>query len=234
MLSYERRLWASSPAIILAGVDEAGRGCLAGPVVAGAVSMPPERAEELYAGPLAGLTDSKQLTPAQREQFFAQLTQADGVAWGVGAATAQEIDRLNILVATHTAMRRAIAALPVKADHALVDGLAVKGLPCPSTPIVRGDSKSFLIAAASVIAKVSRDRLMRTLHAQYPHYGFDANKGYGVSEHIAALHKHGPCPEHRRTFRPVQDVEQRLPGFGGWDGGDAGDCFFRLKSTDGD
>jgi len=213
MLTYERSFWATSPGLILAGVDEAGRGCLAGPVVAGAVHIPPALAEQLYAGPLAGLTDSKQLTAAQREDFFAQLTQAGGVAWGVGMATAQEIDDLNILVATHTAMRRAIEALPVKAAHALVDGLAVKGLPCPSTPIVRGDAQSLLIAAASVIAKVTRDRHMRELHGRYPQYGFNENKGYGVSGHIAALHKHGPCPEHRRTFRPVQDVDQQLPGF---------------------
>ena len=213
MLTYERRLWETTPGLILAGVDEAGRGCLAGPVVAGAVYMSPERAEQLYAGPLAGLTDSKQLTPAQREQFFEQLTHTEGVEWGIGLASAQEIDGLNILVATHTAMRRAIEGLCVTVGHALVDGLAVKGLPCPSTPIVRGDSQSFLIAAASVIAKVSRDRLMRELHGQYPHYGFDTHKGYGVSEHIAALYKHGPCPEHRRTFRPVQDLDQREFGF---------------------
>ena len=208
MLTHEQRLWAALPGIILAGVDEAGRGCLAGPVIAGAVHIPPVLAAQLYAGPLAGLTDSKQLSPAQREAFFEQLTHTEGVVWGVGAASAQEIDDLNILVATHTAMRRAIEALPVTVDHALVDGLAVKGLPCPSTAIVRGDSQSFLIAAASVIAKVSRDRLMRGLHARYPDYGFDANKGYGVNEHIAALYRHGPCPEHRRTFRPVQDVDQ--------------------------
>ena len=217
MLTYERGLWNATPGIILAGVDEAGRGCLAGPVVAGAVSISPTLAEQLYAGPLAGLTDSKQLTPTQREHFFGLLTQAEGVAWGIGLSTAQEIDDLNILVATHTAMRRALQALPVAAGHALVDGLAVKGLPCPSTPIVRGDSKSFLIAAASVIAKVSRDRLMRELHEQYPQYGFDAHKGYGVSEHIAALYRHGSCPEHRHTFRPVQDTDQKLPGFDGLD-----------------
>jgi len=215
MLTYERRLWDATPDLILAGVDEAGRGCLAGPVVAGAVYMPPMLAEELYAGSLSELTDSKQLTPAQREQCFGQLTQTEGVEWAVGIATAQEIDDLNILVATHTAMRRAIEALRVTVGHVLVDGLAVKGLPCPSTPIVRGDAQSFLIAAASVIAKVSRDHLMRGLHAHYPHYGFDANKGYGVGEHIAALYRHGSCPEHRHTFRPVQDTDQRLPGFEG-------------------
>ena len=209
MLTHEQRLWRGAPGLTLAGVDEAGRGCLAGPVVAGAVSMPPPLAERLYAGPLAGLTDSKRLNPPQREQFFELLTHTDGVGWGAGIATAREIDELNILVATHTAMRRALEALPGGAGHALVDGLAVKGLPCPSTPIVRGDAQSLLIAAASVIAKVTRDRLMHGLHEQYPHYGFDANKGYGVTDHVMALYRHGPCPEHRRTFRPVQDADQR-------------------------
>ena len=208
MLTHEQTLWTATPGIALAGIDEAGRGCLAGPVVAGAVHIPPELAGQLYAGPLAGLTDSKKLTPAQREIYFEQLTQTEGVVWGTGTASAQEIDDLNILVATHTAMRRAIEALPVTVAHALVDGLAVKGLPCPSTPIVRGDSQSFLIAAASVIAKVSRDRIMCALHERYPHYGFNNHKGYGVNEHVAALYRHGPCPEHRRTFRPVQDVDQ--------------------------
>ena len=208
MLTHEQKLWDTAPGIILAGVDEAGRGCLAGPVIAGAVHMPPGLAGQLYAGPLAGLTDSKQLSPAQREIFFEQLTHTEGVSWGIGTASAQEIDDLNILVATHLAMRRAILALPVTIDHALVDGLAVKGLPCPSTPIVRGDAQSFLIAAASVIAKVLRDRIMCGLHERYPDYGFNNHKGYGVNEHVAALYRHGPCPEHRRTFRPVQDVDQ--------------------------
>ncbi|MDR2849930.1 MAG: ribonuclease HII [Verrucomicrobiota bacterium] len=213
LLHYERQYWAAAPGNLLAGVDEAGRGCLAGPVVAGAVALPPELAETLYAGPLAGLTDSKQLTAAARDTFFGVLTGTPGVGFATGWCTAQEIDRLNILVATHLAMRRALEALPRAAAHALVDGLPVKGLPCPSDAIVKGDAKSFLVAAASVVAKVSRDRHMAELDAQYPQYGFAANKGYGVHAHIAALYKHGACPEHRRTFRPVQDVEQRLPGF---------------------
>ena len=213
MLSYEKQVWATRPDLVLAGVDEAGRGCLAGPVVAAAVSLPPELAERLYAGDLAELTDSKQLSAVRREAFFAILPHTPGVAFATGWCSAKEIDRFNILVATHLAMRRAVEGLPQKADHVLVDGLPVKGLPCPSTAIVKGDAKSFLIAAASVVAKVSRDHFMQKLHARYPQYAFAVNKGYGVNEHMAALFKYGSCPEHRHTFRPVQDADQKLPGF---------------------
>lgn len=212
-LTYEKTFWAGAPKAVLAGVDEAGRGCLAGPVVAGAVTMPPDLAERLFVGSLAGLTDSKQLSAQRREAFFEVLTDTPGVMFATGWCSAGEIDRFNILVATHLAMARAVSGLPVRADYVLVDGLPVKGLPCPSTPIVKGDAKSFLIAAASVVAKVSRDHHMIKLDERYPEYGFAVNKGYGVHEHMAALFKYGACPEHRRTFRPVQDVEQRLPGF---------------------
>lgn len=212
-MRFEMSVWAERPGVVLAGVDEAGRGCLAGPVVAGAVALPRELAERLYAGELAGLTDSKQLSPERREAFFGILGRTPGVAMSTGWCSAKEIDRLNILAATHLAMRRALDGLAVKAEHALVDGLPVKGLPCPSTAIVQGDAKSFLIAAASVAAKVSRDRFMLKLHAQYPQYGFDKNKGYGVHEHMEALFRYGSCPEHRHTFRPVQDADQKLPGF---------------------
>jgi len=212
MLSYEHTQWALTPNTILVGVDEAGRGCLAGPVVAGAVTMPPARAELLYASELAALNDSKQLSPAQRDGFFELLTHDPEIAWATGQCSAAEVDTHNILVATHIAMRRAVEALPVLAGHILVDGLPVKGLPCPSTAIIKGDGQSLLIAAASVIAKVFRDRLMRDLSEQYPQYGFAVHKGYGVNEHMAALYKYGSCPEHRHTFRPVQDVDCRLPG----------------------
>ena len=212
MLTCERQIWSASPGIVLAGVDEAGRGCLAGPVVAGAVTMPPELAEALYAGDLAGLTDSKQLCAAEREAFFGVLMQTPGVGASTGWCAAREIDRLNILSATHLAMRRALEGLPQAAMHALVDGLPVRGLPCPSDAIVGGDGKSFLIAAASVVAKVTRDRFMRELDAKYPQYGFGVNKGYGVHAHVVALYAHGSCPEHRHTFRPVQDADQKLPG----------------------
>lgn len=213
MLLHERKLWAAGCTTHLAGVDEAGRGCLAGPVVAGAVSIPPHLAEELYAGKLATLNDSKQLSPARRDYLYELLTNTPGILWATGWSTAQEIDSINILAATHLAMRRALDSLSPSPDHALIDGLPVKGLPCNSTAIVRGDAASFLIAAASIIAKTSRDRYMSNLHKQYPHYAFDANKGYGVNAHMAALFKHGACPEHRHSFRPVQDALQQLPGF---------------------
>ena len=213
MLSHEKKVWAVRPGLVLAGVDEAGRGCLAGPVVAGAVSMPQALAERLYAGDLAGLTDSKQLSAARREAFFAILCRTPGIVTSTGWCSAREVDRLNILGATHLAMRRAVEGLALKAEYVLVDGLPVKGLPCPSTAIVQGDAQSLLIAAASVMAKVSRDHFMLKLDALYPQYGFAANKGYGVHAHMAALFRYGSCPEHRHTFRPVQDAEQKLPNF---------------------
>jgi ribonuclease HII len=212
LLAEERVRWRMFPDQVLAGVDEAGRGPLAGPVVAGAVTMAPLTAERAYAGPLADLTDSKQLTPTRRAAFYDLLASDPDIQIGVGWCSPAEIDDLNILGATHLAMRRAVAALPLLADYVLVDGLPVSGLPCPSTAIVRGDAKSFLIAAASVVAKVLRDRHMEELAVRYPQYGFASNKGYGVREHIAALFRHGPCPQHRRSFRPVQDALQFLPG----------------------
>jgi len=214
LLAAERVWWQTFPRQILAGVDEAGRGPLAGPVVAGAVVMASELAESCYEGPLADLTDSKQLTPARRMAFYEFLSHTSAIQIGVGWCSATEIDDLNILCATHLAMRRAVEALPVRADHVFVDGLPVKGLPCPSTAIVKGDSKSLLVAAASVVAKVLRDRHMVELDARYPQYGFASHKGYGAREHIAALFRYGPCPEHRRSFRPVQDSLQFLPGMG--------------------
>lgn len=211
MLRFEHEAWARGYRRV-AGVDEAGRGPLAGPVVAAAVVF--ERAflvaEE--GGLLAGLTDSKQLTPLRREAFWALLLDRPEVRAGVGLADATEIDRLNILRATHLAMHRAVAALDdppgtgLAPDHILVDGLAVPGFPCSSTPIVNGDALSLSIAAASVIAKVSRDRLMRELDSRFPAYGFAAHKGYGTKAHIQALLEHGASPAHRRSFRPVQDA----------------------------
>ncbi len=213
MLTFETELWNQTPVPVIAGVDEAGRGCLAGPVVAGAVSMSAAIASELYQGKLAGLTDSKKLTAAKRDLFFDILTAHEGVATASGWCTPEEVDILNILCATHLAMRRAIENLPVKVDRALVDGLPVKGLSCDSDAIVKGDSKSFLIAAASIIAKVSRDRYMIELDDEYPGYGFADHKGYGTNRHVSALHSLGACCQHRRSFRPVQDVIHCLPGF---------------------
>jgi len=213
MLTYENILWKTNASLIIAGVDEAGRGCLAGPVVAGAVSINRATASALYQGELATLTDSKKVTPGQREIFFEILSGHPGIYFASGWCSSDEVDTLNVLCATHLAMRRAILNLDVKVEHALVDGLPVKGLPCESTAIVKGDSKSFLIAAASIIAKVSRDHHMLEMDKQYPGYGFAAHKGYGTHVHVAALHKLGSCSIHRHSFRPVQDVEQCLPGF---------------------
>ena len=213
MLSYENKLWEIEPSLVIAGVDEAGRGSLAGPVVAGAVSMSASVARALYAGDLSTLTDSKKLTSAKRDLFFERLSNNAEVHTASGWCSPEEVDTLNVLGATHLAMRRALVALPLKLSHALIDGLPVKGLPCSSTAVVKGDSKSFLIAAASVIAKVSRDRYMVEINQEYPGYGFAAHKGYGTHEHISALHKLGSCAIHRHTFRPVQDVEESLPGF---------------------
>ena len=186
--------------LFVAGVDEAGRGPLAGPVVAAAVILPDDCAIE-------GLNDSKKLTAKKREHFHAMLTVRADIHWGIGQADVAEIDRLNILRATHLAMARAVAALPRKPDHALVDGLPVRGLPVPHTALVAGDTLSLSIAAASIIAKVTRDRLMIALDAQYPQYGFARHKGYGVREHLEALRSHGPSPVHRRSFQPVAQAQ---------------------------
>ena len=188
--------------LCVAGIDEAGRGPLAGPVVAAAVILP-----ESYS--LDGLDDSKKLSASRREKLFAEITADTRINWAVGTADVDEIDRLNILRATHLAMARAVEALPLKPQHALVDGLPVKGLPVPHTALVGGDALSLSIAAASIIAKVTRDRHLADLDRQFPQYGFARHKGYGVREHLEALQNHGPCPIHRRSFAPV--AQARLP-----------------------
>jgi ribonuclease HII len=200
--SRERALRARG-FLLVAGVDEAGRGPLAGPVVAAAVILPDDFA-------LDGLTDSKKVSAPKREKIYAILTARAEILWAVAEASVEEIDRLNILRATHLAMARAIEALPRRPDHALVDGLPVRGLAVDHTALVKGDSLSLSIAAASIVAKVTRDRLMVELDAQYPQYGFARHKGYGVSEHIEALRNHGPCPAHRRTFQPVAQAQLPL------------------------
>lgn len=190
----------------MAGVDEAGRGPLAGPVVAAAVVFSRAFVEAEEFGVLTGLTDSKQLSESRRDRFFGILTSSPSVETAVGLAEVGEIDRINILRATHLAMARAVRNLPRPPDHVLVDGLPVQGLPVPSTAIVRGDSLSLSIAAASVVAKVVRDRHMRELDAEFPAYGFARHKGYGSRSHIQALFEHGPSPVHRRSFRPVLEA----------------------------
>ena len=207
MLAYEHTFWDKDPSAVLAGVDEVGRGPLAGPVYASAVVIASADADSFLEGPLAGLTDSKKLTEAKREHFHDLLRSLPGVRIGIGSASVAEIDSLNILRATHLAMRRAVLDLgDPSPDHVLVDGLPVRGLPCPSTAIVKGDAQSLLIAAASVVAKVTRDHLMAELDAQYPGYGFAANKGYGTAEHLEALRRLGVSPVHRRSFAPVADI----------------------------
>ncbi len=210
MLTYESAFWSGHPGAQLAGVDEAGRGCLAGPVVAGAVTIDATEIHTLAVGPLARVNDSKQLTPKQREELFAVLTHDPRIRFGIGVASAAEIDKLNILRATHLAMRRALEALPTLPVHTLVDGLPVKGLPIPHTAIVKGDSKSLLIACASIIAKVTRDHLCLELDKRYPQYGFAQHKTYGTQAHLAALRAHGPCPEHRRSFTPVAMFQEEM------------------------
>lgn len=194
-LTRERALQTRGLCLV-AGVDEAGRGPLAGPVVAAAVILP-------VGFTCAGLTDSKKLPPSRREKFYGAITGSSHVIWAVGEASVGEIDTINILRATHLAMARAIDALPQRPHHALVDGLPVRGLPVDHTALVGGDGLSLSIAAASIIAKVTRDRRMIALDGQHPEYGFARHKGYGVREHLDALREHGPCPAHRRSFAPV-------------------------------
>ncbi len=179
----------------VAGVDEVGRGCLAGPVVAAAVVLDPGRR-------VRGLRDSKQLAPACRARLAA-LVASRARACGVGVVDAEEIDRMDILRATLEAMRRAVAALRVRPDYLLVDALRIPGVALPQDGIVRGDQSVASIAAASIVAKVYRDDLMRSFHGLYPAYRFDANKGYGTRDHLAALRLFGATPLHRSTFRGV-------------------------------
>ncbi len=205
MLRYEQECWRCGIARI-AGVDEAGRGPLAGPVVAAAFVFSRTAAENGFNGLLARLTDSKQLNEGQRDRFYRILKEMPGTEIGIGIGSVDEIDRINILRATHLAMRRAVEALPMPPEKILVDGYPVPGLPLPSLAIVKGDSLSFSIAAASVIAKVTRDTIMLELDTQYPGYGFAQHKGYGTPQHMQALLEFGPTPAHRQTFRPVQEA----------------------------
>ena len=189
--------------LFIAGVDEAGRGPLAGPVTAAAVILPADVEE------LPGVFDSKQLKESEREELFAALYAVSGIRISVASATPEEIDRLNILRATHEAMRRAVAGLQ-EADFVLVDGLPVQFL-LPSKNIVKGDARCASIAAASIIAKVTRDREMMKLDELYPQYGFAKHKGYGTADHLEALQKYGPLPVHRKSFRPVYELLPDTP-----------------------
>ncbi len=206
---FERPLWQAGLARV-AGVDEAGRGPLAGPVVAAAVVLPALWMEEGLPDGLDGLNDSKQLTVGQREKFFAVLTTRTEVQFAIARNDAEEVDRWNILQATHRAMNQALAQLRPAPEHVLVDGHPAKSICFPQTALVKGDARSYSIAAASVLAKVTRDRLMVEFDRQWPAYGFAGHKGYGTPQHLAALATHGPCPIHRRSFAPLKPVEQEL------------------------
>lgn len=196
----QRSLWAESVDgdTRVAGVDEAGRGPLAGPVVAAAVVLDPAR-------PIEGLADSKVLSARQRLELEARI-RAEALAVGVGQASVEEIDRLNILQATLLAMQRAVAALAVPPQRVLVDGNRLPQLAVPAQAVVRGDATVAAIAAASIVAKVVRDRWMDELHRQHPVYGFDRHRGYPTAQHLHALRMHGPTPWHRRSFAPVQQA----------------------------
>jgi len=198
-LEHELRLTGSGYSII-AGIDEAGRGPLAGSIFASAVVLPAGFIPQ-------GINDSKKLTPRVRERLHQQLTSEPDVLWAVAKKTASEIDLLNILRATHTAMRAAWELLEPRPDHVLIDGLPVPQFPCPQTALVGGDAISLSIAAASIIAKVERDREMEEMDRLYPEYGFAKHKGYPTAEHFAKLRLHGPCPIHRRSFAPVAQAE---------------------------
>lgn len=205
MLTFERQAWEQGYRRV-AGVDEAGRGPLAGPVVAAAVVFPRPFLESEENGALKGLTDSKKLTDAQRRSFYALFAELADIRIGVGCVDAQQIDKMNILRATHLAMAQALQSVVPLPDHAIVDGLSVPGLPCSSTAIIKGDQKSLSIAAASVVAKVTRDNLMNEMDGQYPQYGFAGHKGYGSKSHIQALLEYGPSLAHRYSFRPVREA----------------------------
>ncbi|MDP9292425.1 MAG: ribonuclease HII [Verrucomicrobiota bacterium] len=181
---------------IVAGIDEAGRGPLAGPVVAAAVILP-EKFRHKF------LNDSKQLNPIQRETIYEDLTRRDDVCWSVSVVEHVDIDRFNILRATHQAMRQAALALALAPAHVLIDGRPVRPFPFPHTALIDGDARCYSIAAASVIAKVTRDRIMVQMEAAYPGYGFAQHKGYATELHLERLHANGPCPIHRRSFLPV-------------------------------
>lgn len=183
----------------IAGVDEAGRGPLAGPVVAAACILPPGTLFE-------NLNDSKQLTPEERQRLFDAITSTPHLVYGIGIADVETIDRINILHATFLAMRKAVDALPSSPDYLLIDGNQIPYFVIPTEAIVQGDAASISIAAASILAKVTRDKILHDLDAQYPQYGFKQHKGYATEQHLQAIAQFGPCPIHRKSFDPVRSL----------------------------
>ena len=183
----------------VAGIDEAGRGPLAGSVVAAAVILP-------FGFEAKGINDSKKISPKLREEYFSYLVNHQEVIYGIASVSAKRIDEINILQATYEAMRKAVASLSKKPDFCLIDGLPVPNFPIASQGVVKGDSKVLSIAAASILAKVTRDRQMEKLNQQFPEYGFARHKGYATKLHLKALHTYGICPIHRQTFQPVAQL----------------------------
>lgn len=206
---FERALTKRGVARI-AGVDEVGRGPLAGPVVAAAVVLPIGWIQHDMPELLKGLNDSKKLSASTRDLYYSLLIDAPEIDFGIAIVDAAEIDRVNILRATWRAMDNAIAGLQSPPDHVLVDGKPNALLRMPQTAVIRGDSLSYSIAAASVLAKVTRDRLMVRYDSEFPRYGFAAHKGYGTPAHLAAISQHGPCALHRRSFAPLKQPEPDL------------------------
>jgi ribonuclease HII len=202
-LNHERALWANG-SLWVAGIDEAGRGALAGPVVAAAVVLPQIANFNLE---LNGVRDSKQMTPAQREFWSTTICDA-AVTCGVGQASAAEIDRLGIVPATRLATTRAVAGLSVSPDHLLLDYFHLPELDCPQTALIKGDARSLSIAAASVLAKTSRDAILITMGTQFPGYGLADHKGYGTQFHREVIKKLGPTPIHRMSFEPLKSLAQ--------------------------
>ena len=198
-LSHERQLHREGY-LRVAGIDEAGRGPLAGPVTAAAVVLPRGYRHTV-------LNDSKQLSEKQRDLLYTEITTDERIQWASASVEPDEIDQINILQATWKAMGRAFESLAVRPDIALIDGRPVKGFPGEHRALVKGDSLSLSIAAASIIAKVDRDRIMMTQAALYPEYGFERHKGYGTAFHLEALKKYGPCSIHRRSFAPVAELK---------------------------
>ena len=196
MSMYEKRLIASGYTRI-AGIDEAGRGPLAGPVVAAACSLPQKAIFE-------HLNDSKQLTPERRELLYAEITRHPETHYGLGLIDVETIDRVNILQATFLAMQQAVSQMNVVPDHLLIDGNQLPLFAIPALGVVKGDAHSISIAAASILAKVTRDRLMVEWDRKWPEYGFKKHKGYATPEHVEALRKYGPCPLHRKSFEPLK------------------------------
>lgn len=205
-LGHERELWQKGLTTV-AGVDEAGCGPLAGPVVAAAVVFPCRWREPGLNSKLRGLNDSKQLTEEQREKYFTLITANPEIRYAIATVDVEMIDRINIRQAAWRAMFLALEQLDPKAEHVLVDGLAIRWLAYPQTALVEGDARSYSIAAASVLAKVTRDRLMKDFEKQFPGYGFAEHKGYATPQHYAAIRERGPCPIHRRSFSPFRPVE---------------------------